>query len=217
MPLCLHGEVTDKSVDIFEREPIFLSRILIPLIKEHPTLKIVLEHITTKEAVDFVLAQGPLVAATITAHHLLYNRNALFEGGLRPHMYCLPVLKHETDRQALLRAIKTGSSKFFMGTDSAPHTTLAKHCAQCCAGVYTAHAALEFYATAFEEAGCLDNLTNFCCKNGHEFYGLPAPAGAVVLEKEEWTIPESYPFGAGVVRPLRAGETLGWKARLVAS
>eukprot|EP00038_Savillea_parva_P027059 m.57434 g.57434 ORF g.57434 m.57434 type:complete len:342 (+) comp7753_c0_seq1:111-1136(+) len=215
MPLCVHGEVTDKSVDIFEREPVFLGRHLESLVATNPNLKIILEHITTKEAVAFVESHGPNVAATITAHHLLFNRNAIFDGGLRPHMYCLPVLKHESDRQALLGAIKSGSPKFFMGTDSAPHPRHAKESSCGCAGVYTAHAALEFYAMAFEEAGCLDKLEAFTSKYGAEFYGLPKNTRRVRLEKEEWTVPATYPFGDAEVVPLLCGQTMKWKAHLV--
>ena len=215
MPLCVHSEVTDQCIDIFEREPVFLSRHLQPIIAANPDLKIILEHITTKEAVKFVMAQGPNVAATITAHHLIFNRNAIFQGGLRPHFYCLPVLKHESDRLALTEAIKSGSPKFFMGTDSAPHTTDAKESDCCSAGVFTAHAALELYAKAFDEAGCIEHLAAFASKNGHTFYGLPAPTGTVKLTKEEWTVPMSYPLGDGVVRPCMAGEKLAWKAELL--
>lgn len=215
MVLCIHGEVTDPEVDIFEREPVFISRHLEAIIAANPTLKIVLEHITTKEAVKFVNAQGPNVAATITAHHLLYNRNALFKGGLRPHMYCLPVLKHENDRQALLGAIQSGSAKFFLGTDSAPHSTDRKECYCCSAGVFTQHAAVELYAKAFEEAGCLENLEAFSSKYGHTFYGLPPSTGRIRLDKAPWTVPNSYSFGMGIVRPLMAGEVLEYKASLI--
>lgn len=215
MPLCVHSEVTDQCIDIFEREPVFLTRCLAPIIEANPDLKIILEHITTKQAVKFVMAQGPNVAATITAHHLLFNRNEIFKGGLRPHFYCLPVLKHENDRLALTEAIKSGSNKFFMGTDSAPHTTDAKESGCCSAGVFTAHAAVELYAKAFDDAGCIEHLDAFVSKNGHTFYGLPAPTEKVKLTKAEWTVPMSYPLGDGVVRPCMAGEKLAWKAEMM--
>lgn len=215
MPLCIHGEVTDKTVDIFEREPVFLGRHLENIVKTNPNLKVILEHITTKEAVAFVESHGPNVAATITAHHLMFNRNAIFEGGLRPHMYCLPVLKHETDRQALLGAVRSGSPKFFMGTDSAPHTRHAKEAACGCAGVFTAHAALEFYAMVFEEAGCLDKLEAFTSQHGSAFYGLPRNTRRVRLTKSEWTVPDVYPFGEGDLVPLLAGQKIPWKAELL--
>lgn len=215
MPLCIHGEVADKSVDIFERESVFLGRHLESITRTNPDLKVILEHITTKEAVAFVEAHGPNVAATITAHHLLYNRNAIFEGGLRPHMHCLPVLKHEADRQALLGAIRSGNPKFFMGTDSAPHVRHRKESGCGCAGVFTGHAALEFYAMAFEEAGCLENLEAFSSQHGADFYGLPRNTRKVRLDKTEWQIPDAYPFGDGDLVPLMAGETIGWKAKVL--
>lgn len=220
LPLLIHGEVTDPSVDVFEREPVFLERTLKTLVARNPSLKIVLEHITTKEAVAFVLAAGPNVGATVTAHHLLYNRNALFEGGIRPHRYCLPVLKHESDRAALVQAVTSGSPKFFLGTDSAPHTQHSKECACGAAGMFTAHAALEIYATVFEAAGALEQLKPFACDNGPAFYGLPsnevrlqgAGMSKVVLKKETWRIPESYTFGKSVVIPALAGEEIHWRA-----
>jgi dihydroorotase len=215
IPLCVHGEVTDKTVDIFEREPVFLNRHLESIVKSNPNLKVILEHITTKEAVAFVFSHGPNVAATITAHHLMFNRNAIFDGGLRPHMYCLPVLKHENDRQALLGAIRSGSSKFFMGTDSAPHTRHAKESSCGCAGVYTAHAALEFYAMVFEEAECLDKLEAFTSHHGADFYGLPRNTRRVRLSKTTWNVPDAYPFGESEVIPLLAGEAVPWKAELL--
>eukprot|EP00041_Stephanoeca_diplocostata_P029869 m.890013 g.890013 ORF g.890013 m.890013 type:complete len:349 (+) comp23648_c0_seq5:267-1313(+) len=215
MPLCVHGEVTDKSIDIFEREPVFLTEKLTPLLEANPTLKVILEHITTKEAVDFVKTHGKNVAATITAHHLLYNRNAIFDGGVRPHMYCLPVLKHETDRQALLGAIKSGSPKFFMGTDSAPHDRSKKETACGCAGVYTAHAALELYAMAFEEANCLEHLDQFVGVHGAKFYSQEINTRKVKLTKSSWTVPQMYPFGDGELVPLKAGAEITWKAVLL--
>jgi dihydroorotase len=220
MPLLIHGEVTDPKVDIFEREPKFMSTELPSIVKKHPNLKIVLEHITTKEAVAFVNEAGPNIAATITAHHLLYNRNALFEGGVRPHRYCLPVLKHEADRQALLAAISSGSKKFFLGTDSAPHSKASKECACGAAGMFTAHAAIELYALAFEEVNALEKLKAFACENGPDFYGLERneirlPNSEIRLEKSSWTVPDSYVFGSGSVIPAMAGQSISWKATLV--
>jgi dihydroorotase len=211
MPLLVHGEVTDPEVDVFDREPVFLEEVLGPLVERFPGLKIVLEHITTREAVHFVEVTGPNVAATITAHHLLLNRNALFQGGMRPHHYCLPVLKREAHREALVEAATSGNPKFFLGTDSAPHARSTKENACGCAGIYTAHAALELYAVAFEEAHALDRLEGFASRYGARFYGLPASSGTITLERSEWTVPESLPFGAERLVPLRAGETLPWK------
>ena len=211
MPLLVHGEVTDPEVDVFDREPVFLEEVLGPLLERFPRLKVVLEHITTREAVQFVEVTGANVAATITAHHLLLNRNALFQGGMRPHHYCLPVLKRETHREALVEAAVSGNPKFFLGTDSAPHAQHTKEAACGCAGIYTAHAALELYAVAFEEAGALDKLEGFACRFGAQFYGLPANAGTVTLERRDWTVPATLPFGADRLVPLRAGETLPWK------
>jgi dihydroorotase len=219
LPLLVHGEVTDPKVDIFEREPAFLTAILAGIVAAHPALKVVLEHITTKEAVAFVLAAGPNVGATITAHHLMYNRNALFEGGLHPHRYCLPVLKHESDRTALVEAATSGSPKFFLGTDSAPHAAGAKECACGAAGMFTAHAALELYAAVFDGVGRLATLPAFACTNGPAFYGLPSNAerlsgagSTVVLRREAWTVPATYMFGGASLVPACAGETLEWKA-----
>jgi dihydroorotase len=211
LPLLVHGEVTDPEVDVFDREPVFIEEVLGPLLERFPGLKVVLEHVTTRDAVQFVEVTGPNVAATITAHHLLLNRNALFQGGLRPHHYCLPVLKREAHREALVQAAISGNPKFFLGTDSAPHARDAKEAACGCAGIYTAHAALELYAVAFEEAGALDRLEAFACRFGAQFYGLPRNAGTVTLERRDWTVPESLPFGAERLVPLRAGETLPWK------
>ena len=211
IPLLVHGEVTAPEVDVFDREAVFLEEVLGPLIERFPTLKVVLEHITTRQAVHFVEVTGPNVAATITAHHLLLNRNALFQGGVRPHHYCLPVLKREAHREALVEAATSGNPKFFLGTDSAPHARGAKEAACGCAGIYTAHAALELYATAFEEAGALDKLEGFASRFGARFYGLPENSERVSLERAAWTVPESLAFGGETLVPLRAGETLAWK------
>ena len=209
--LLVHGEVTDPEIDLFDREAVFIDRVLSPLRKDFPELKIVFEHITTKEAAQYVQDAGAHLAATITAHHLLYNRNAIFQGGIRPHYYCLPVLKREQHRQALVQAATSGSAKFFLGTDSAPHPAQLKEHASGCAGCYTAHAALELYASAFEAAGALDRLEGFASHHGPDFYGLPRNQGTVTLKRESWTPPESYPFGDAVVKPLAGGEPLGWR------
>jgi len=211
MPLLVHGEVTDPEVDVFDREPVFIEEVLSPLLARFPGLKVVLEHITTREAAQFVEVTGPNVAATITAHHLLLNRNALFLGGIRPHHYCLPVLKRESHREALVAAATSGNPKFFLGTDSAPHARGTKEAACGCAGIYTAHAALELYAVAFEEAGALDRLADFASRHGAQFYGLAPNAGTVTLERREWAVPETLRFGAETLVPLRAGEILPWK------
>ena len=211
MPLLLHGEVTDPEVDVFDRESVFLERTLAPLVKRFPKLKIVVEHITTHEAAAFVERAPENVAATITAHHLLMNRNAIFSGGLRPHHYCLPVLKREPHRRALVKAATSGNPKFFLGTDSAPHTRRNKEMDCGHAGMYTAHAALELYAEAFEGAGALDRLEGFASHFGADFYGLPRNKGKVKLEKVNWTVPAAYPFGAETVVALRAGQTIGWR------
>ncbi len=210
MPLLLHGEVTDPEVDIFDREGVFIDRVLTPLLRRLPSLKIVLEHITTHQAAEFVTAAPANVAATITAHHLLYNRNAMFQGGMRPHYYCLPVLKRETHRHALIEAAISGNPKFFLGTDSAPHARHAKETACGCAGIYTAHAAVELYAEAFEHAGALDRLEAFASFHGPDFYDLPRNTDQVTLVRE--TTPVSADHPASVV-PLRAGETLAWRMR----
>ncbi|MBC8021718.1 MAG: dihydroorotase [Burkholderiales bacterium] len=211
MPLLVHGEVTDPDIDVFDRESVFLERTLAPLVKRFPKLKVVVEHITTHEAAAFVERASEYVAATITAHHLLLNRNAIFAGGLNPHHYCLPVLKREPHRRALLKAATSGSSKFFLGTDSAPHPRAAKE--SCCgaAGVYTAHAALELYAEAFDGAGALDKLEAFASHNGADFYGLARNAGKVKLERRPWKVPASYAFGDDTVVPLRAGQSVAWR------
>ncbi|HET6265480.1 MAG TPA: dihydroorotase [Usitatibacter sp.] len=211
MPLLVHGEVTDPDVDVFDREAVFLDRTMGALVKRFPTLKVVVEHMTTHEAVAFVERAGPNVAGTLTAHHLLMNRNSLFAGGINPHHYCLPVLKREPHRRALVKAATSGSPKFFLGTDTAPHARGAKE--GCCgaAGMYTAHAALELYAEAFDAAGALDKLEGFASHFGADFYGLPRNKGRVTLERIEWEVPGEYPFGGTTVVPLRAGQKLGWR------
>ena len=211
LKLLVHGEVTDPEIDLFDREAVFIDRVLAPLRRDLPELKIVFEHITTKEAAQYVQAADAHTAATITAHHLLYNRNAIFQGGIRPHYYCLPVLKREVHRQALVQAATSGSPKFFLGTDSAPHPAHLKEHASGCAGCYTAHAALELYATAFEAAGALDRLEGFASHHGPDFYGLPRNTGTVTLTRQSWTPPESYPFGDAVLKPLAGGEALAWR------
>lgn len=219
MPLLIHGEVTRPEVDVFEREPVFIKEIARPLLEKFPSLKIVLEHITTKEAVDFVLnaPASSKLAATITVHHLMYNRNALFEGGIRPHRYCLPILKHETDRQALIMAIKSKSPRFFLGTDSAPHPRGSKECHCGAAGMFTAHAAIELYAQVFDKEECLENFIAFACENGPNFYGLECnrtrlPSSSVTIRKETWKIPATLEFGGTELVPLGAGEELPLKA-----
>ncbi len=211
LPLLIHGEVADPAVDVFDREKAFIEEVLGPIVERFHGMKVVLEHITTRDAVHYVEVTGPNVAATITAHHLLLNRNALFLGGIRPHHYCLPVLKREEHREALVEAAISGSPKFFLGTDSAPHARSAKEASCGCAGVYTAHAAIELYAAAFEEAGALDRLEGFASRFGAEFYGLPLNKGTITLLREEWTVPRTLPFGTGELVPLRAGETIPWK------
>ena len=212
LPLLVHGEVTDPAVDIFDREAVFIERVLAPLLKDYPALKVVLEHITTQDGAEFVTASGANVAATITAHHLLMNRNAIFAGGIRPHHYCLPVLKRETHRQALVKAAISGSPKFFLGTDSAPHAKSTKEAACGCAGCYTAHAGIELYAEAFEAAGALDRLEGFASFFGADFYGLPRNAEKITLVRESWQVPAQLQFLDGdPLIPLRAGETIGWR------
>jgi dihydroorotase len=211
--LLVHGEVTSPEIDLFDREAAFIETQLIPLRRDFPELKIVFEHITTREAAQYVHASDRFTAATITAHHLLYNRNAIFTGGIRPHYYCLPVLKRESHRVALVEAATCGSSKFFLGTDSAPHPAHLKEHASGCAGCYTSHAAIELYAEAFDAAGAIDRLEGFASIHGPQFYGLPRNAGTLTLRREEWTVPESYPFGEAQLKPLRGGETLGWKVQ----
>lgn len=210
LPLLVHGEVTDPAVDVFDREAVFIERHLVPLLRDFPALKLVFEHLTTRQGVEFVMEAGPRVAATLTAHHLLYNRNAMFAGGMRPHYYCLPVLKREEHRRALVRAAVSGSPKFFLGTDSAPHARHAKEAGCGCAGIYTAHAALELYAEAFEDAGALERLEAFASFHGADFYGLPRNQARVTLKRQSWQVPECFSFGADTLVPLRAGETVGW-------
>jgi dihydroorotase len=211
MLLLVHGEVTSPDIDLFDREAVFIDTQLIPLRKDFPELKIVFEHITTQEAAHYVQACDRFTAASLTAHHLLYNRNAIFTGGIRPHYYCLPVLKRETHRQALLQAATSGSAKFFLGTDSAPHPAHLKEHASGCAGCYTAHAAMELYAQAFDSVGALDKLEAFASFNGADFYGLPRNTGTITLKRESWTTPESFAFGQAQLKPLCAGEALPWK------
>ena len=209
--LLVHGEVTSPDIDLFDREAVFIDTQLIPLRRDFPELKIVFEHITTREAAQYVQGADRFTGATITAHHLLYNRNAIFTGGIRPHYYCLPVLKRETHRFALVEAATGGSTQFFLGTDSAPHPAHLKEHATGCAGCYTAHAAMEMYAEAFDAAGALDKLEAFASFNGAEFYGLPRNAGTITLRRESWTPPESFAFGEAELKPLRSGETLLWR------
>jgi len=210
MPLLVHGEVTDPAVDIFDREAVFVERVLTPLITRFPGLKLVLEHITTQQAVDFVLSAPATVAATITAHHLLFNRNALFRGGIRPHYYCLPVLKRETHQRALVEAATSGNAKFFLGTDSAPHARHTKETDCGCAGIYTAHAALELYAEVFEACAALDRLQAFASFYGADFYGLRRNTERITLTKQQWLVPAELPYGEHTLVPLRAGETVQW-------
>ncbi|HUG22414.1 dihydroorotase [Piscinibacter sp.] len=211
LPLLVHGEVTDPAVDVFDREKAFIDSQLIPLRADFPELKIVVEHITTRDTAQYVSEADAHTAATVTAHHLLYNRNAIFTGGIRPHYYCLPVLKREEHRLALVAAATSGSSKFFLGTDSAPHAAHLKEHASGCAGCYTALSALELYAEAFDAAGALDELEAFASVNGPAFYGLPRNTGTVTLVEQAWTLPESVPYGDAQLKPLRGGETLSWK------
>ena len=215
IPLLVHAEVTDARVDVFDREKAFIDQHLEPLTVRFPALKVVLEHVTTRAGIDFVVHAADNVAATLTAHHLLLNRNAMFKGGLQPHAYCLPVLKRETHRQALLEAAISGKRKFFLGTDSAPHARNRKETACGCAGIYTAHAALELYARIFEEAGSLDKLEAFASHFGADFYGLPRNTTTITLEKTDWQVPDSYPLGDSAVVPLFAGETLHWQLKSI--
>lgn len=217
IPLLVHGEVIDPEVDIFDRECVFIDRVLTPLLRQFSGLKIVFEHITTKDAVDFVVAGPRHLAATLTAHHLLLNRNALFEGGIRPHHYCLPVLKRERDREALLQAATSGDPKFFLGTDSAPHPVEAKETACGCAGIYTAHAAIELYAEAFEQKGKLDKLEGFASFHGAAFYDLPRNTATLSLRRDPWRIPARLPFAEHDLVPFRAGELCHWKLETLGS
>jgi dihydroorotase len=212
LPLLVHGEVTSPDIDLFDREVVFIDSQLIPLRADFPELKIVMEHITTAEAVQYVqAADARYQAATLTAHHLLYNRNAIFTGGIRPHYYCLPVLKRETHRQALLAAAVRGGPRFFLGTDSAPHAVHLKENASGCAGCYTAHAAMELYAQAFDSVGALDKLEAFASFYGADFYGLPRNTGTITLKRESWTPPASFAFGQAELKPLASGEMLAWR------
>ncbi|MCL5740945.1 MAG: dihydroorotase [Betaproteobacteria bacterium] len=211
MLLLVHGEVTSSDIDLFDREAAFIEQQLIPLRRDFPELKIVFEHITTKDAADYVREADRFTAATITAHHLLYNRNAIFTGGIRPHYYCLPVLKRETHRVALVQAATSGNARFFLGTDSAPHPAHLKEHASGCAGCYTAHAAIEMYAEAFDNAGALDKLEGFASFHGPDFYTLPRNTGTITLRRESWTPPDSFAFGEAELKPLRAGEALPWR------
>jgi dihydroorotase len=211
LPLLAHGEVTDPSVDIFDREAVFIERHLRRIVDAYPRLKLVLEHLTTSEGVDFVLKARDGVAATLTAHHLLLNRNAMFSGGLRPHAYCLPVIKRESHRQALVAAAISGNPRFFLGTDSAPHAQRLKEAACGCAGIYTAHAGIELYAEAFEAAGALDRLEAFASFHGADFYGLPRNAGTITLVRDEWKVPADQAMGADRLVPMRAGESVAWR------
>lgn len=211
MPLLVHAEVTDGNVDVFDREKVFIERHMRPLMQQFPELKVVFEHITTQDAVQFVQSQPANVAATITAHHLLMNRNAMFTGGIRPHHYCLPVLKREEHRVALVQAAISGSAKFFLGTDSAPHAKSAKEASCGCAGMYTAHAAIELYAEVFDEMNALDKLEGFASVFGAGFYGLPVNQDTITLQKQSWQVPENIPYDSDVLVPLRAGQTVAWR------
>ncbi len=211
MPLLVHGEVTDPAVDVFDREAVFIERVLLPLLADIPSLKIIFEHITTREAVELVRQTPERLGATITPQHLMMNRNAIFQGGINPHHYCLPVLKREEHRQALVDAATSGDSRFFLGTDSAPHARTAKENACGCAGMYSAHAALEFYAQVFEEAGALDRLEAFASFHGPDFYGLPRNSDSITLVREAWQLPETISFGKEELIPLGAGEVLSWR------
>jgi len=211
MPLLVHGEATDPAVDVFDREKVFIKQVLVPITQRFPQLRVVFEHITTREAVEFVAGAADNIAATITAHHLLLNRNALFQGGIRPHHYCLPVLKRESHRRALVAAAISGNPKFFLGTDSAPHSKASKEAACGCAGIYSAHAAIELYAEAFEQAGALDKLEAFASFHGADFYRLPRNQDTITLVKQSWNVPAQLEFAGEVLIPLRAGESLAWK------
>jgi len=211
MPLLVHGEVTDSNIDIFDREAVFIERVMQPLLKDLPELRVVFEHITTQDAAQFVASAPATLAATLTPQHLLYNRNALLAGGIRPHYYCLPILKRETHRVALVKAVTSGNKKFFLGTDSAPHAQHTKEAACGCAGCYSAHSAIELYAEAFEAAGALDKLEAFASFFGADYYGLPRNTDTVTLRRESWQVPDSIGFGEHRLVPLRAGEAMQWK------
>ncbi len=211
LPLLVHPETTDSTVDTFDREAVFIERVLAPVIKRFPELRVVLEHVTTRQGVQFVQAASARVAATITPHHCLLNRVALFEGGLRPHHYCLPILKREEHRVALVEAATSGHPRFFLGTDSAPHSRIAKEAACGCAGIYTAHCAIELYAEVFDRAGALDKLEAFASFHGADFYRLPRNTGQITLQRESWTVPDSFLFGENAVVPFRAGEQVNFR------
>jgi dihydroorotase len=213
VPLLIHGEVIHAEVDVFDREKRFIDLVFAPLVERFPALRMVFEHITTKEAADFVRECGDQIGATITPQHLLFNRNALFKGGINPHYYCLPVLKREIHREAIVSAATSGNKKFFLGTDSAPHAKNAKECASGCAGIFSAHAALELYALAFEQTGALDKLEAFASHHGADFYGLPRNTETVTLIKQAWDIPMDYPFGEQTIVPLLSGEKLSWQLK----
>ena len=213
LPLLVHGEVTDPAVDVFDREQVFIDTVLQPLLKDFPKLKVVLEHITTKHAAEFVTQAGDNIAATITPHHLLFNRNVMFKGGMNPHYYCLPILKRETHRQALIAAATSGSKKFFLGTDSAPHAQDNKETSCGCAGIYSAHAAIELYTEVFDAANALDKLEGFASFYGADFYGLPRNTDTITLEKTEWQVPDSYSFAQQKLIPLRAGDNIKWQRK----
>ncbi len=211
LPLLVHGEVTDQSVDVFDREQVFIETVLKPLLKDFPKLRVVLEHITTKQAAEFVANAGENIAATITPHHLLFNRNIMFKGGMNPHYYCLPILKRETHREALVKAATSGSNKFFLGTDSAPHAQDNKETSCGCAGIYSAHAAIELYAEVFDDVNALDKLEGFASFYGADFYGLPRNTETITLEKTDWQVPDTYSFAQQKLVPLKAGEKIKWK------
>lgn len=211
VPLLVHGEVTDPNVDVFDREHVFIETVLKPLLNDFPKLRVVLEHITTKQATEFVASAGENIAATITPHHLLFNRNIMFKGGMNPHYYCLPILKRETHREALVAAATSGSKKFFLGTDSAPHPQDNKETSCGCAGIYSAHAAIELYTEVFDNANALDKLEGFASFYGADFYGLPRNTDTITLEQTDWQVPDSYTFAEQKLVPLRAGETIHWK------
>ncbi len=211
LPLLIHGEVTDSDIDIFDREKVFIDRHLAPIVERFPDLRLVLEHITTRDAVQFIAESTAPVAATITAHHLLFNRNDMLVGGIRPHYYCLPILKRNIHQSALLEAATSGNPRFFLGTDSAPHSTASKESDCGCAGVYSAHAAIELYAEIFEQQGALDKLEAFAAFYGPDFYRLPRNQDTIVLRKEDWQVPSQLPLGSGTLTPLRAGETVRWR------
>jgi dihydroorotase len=216
MPLLVHGEVTDPTIDVFDLEARFIDRVLSPLAERWPQLRIVFEHVTTRAAVDFVRTARDGVAATVTPQHLMFNRNALFAGGLRPHHYCLPLLKTEADRRSLLDAVASGDRRFFLGTDSAPHARAKKEAACCGAGIFSAHAAIELYAQIFESAGILQRLQGFACEFGPDFYRLPRNAETITLVRDPWTVPANYPFDDDTLVPLKAGERLAWRLKVSA-